>query len=331
VAVAWAVPLWLLAYHARTTGVKFWGALACTGAAALATGLTLLLPLAGWRFRHGLLAPVLRVRDWVYLVALLANLVLVYATATYPEYPVRAAAVAMGVAALAAGLIGACVWVFTPRHWRNALRAVRQVLTPLGANERRYFVMGLVYLFALPVVLIGLAICPYLASPVSIILLVLFGAVAVYSIFAYAVRRTLVLAFGVVVLLVCVSHVQRYQMRFEGLPYYSNPLNLAKETSETEESDVTRQRDFENHQRQYGRNARLILAAEENVRVKGAVVAEGTVSDSTGAVQRELERPGRPRQASGSSGVWGRTETAVGPWSRQPRPRRTLVPQARAT
>jgi hypothetical protein len=191
-----------------------------------------------------------KVQRGSFLVALVSNLILGYAFVSW--------CISNCPYGLLAGLLCATLWgvlltfatqQYCRSRWDALLDSWRKPLARLYSREREYVYWGLFLGAVIPIVLLVLAIVPALASPAPLANFLMFGIVAVYAVFTYFVRRTLIVVLGVVVLLALVSHVQPYQMRFPGLAY-DHILDLEEQTR----TDLARQETFDEYFQKFQQN-----------------------------------------------------------------------------
>jgi hypothetical protein len=185
-----------------------------------------------WRFPPGL-----------FWVAFGANLLFGYAFASW--------CVSNCPYGLLAGLLAATGWgallalatrLFCPTRWKALGTWHRDALGKLSPPERGFLARGVLFAVVSAIVLLTVPFFPTLNSPAHLATLLLFGTVALYGLFTYLIRRSLVLVLSVLALVAAVSHIQPYQMRLPALSYdHDVVLELEKGIA----ADVARQARFE--------------------------------------------------------------------------------------
>lgn len=249
-ALVWTVVLVYLVRGDATAGMRYAGALAFAVVGLGASILAVARP------------------EWtrLFLAALAVNSVLAYAGVSYCLSSCPWGLLAAFIAALGCAIfVGAVVWTFFPKQWQHAQGTVLHRVLMLPTRERRALGIGLLYLVVIPIVLTVFGLTSFLASPVPLILLLLFGVIAVYGLVAYAVRRSMAVLLALVVLVACVSHVQPYRMRFPGLE--KEPiLDLHAQT----QAEVNLQKDFDGLLEKYLNTALEAKAATQDREIRDA-------------------------------------------------------------
>jgi predicted acylesterase/phospholipase RssA len=181
-------------------------------------------------------------KTWPFRIALGSHLLLAYAAVSWCLSSCPWGLLAAIVAALGCGvLVSALVWAFFPERLGNALGAVGKWAKMLRPRERRAVglaVLGLPIIYAL---LLAAGLIRYIASPIPLIMLLLFSVAVAYGLIAWAFRHSAVVLLTLVAFLACISHIQPYQMRFPGMRYDDDAiLDLHAQTGR----EVRRQEEF---------------------------------------------------------------------------------------
>jgi hypothetical protein len=306
IVVPWLAAIGLVFWWAPE-GWKFYGSLFFVG---LGLVLTLVTPLANARDdRRPKLGRAL------FVAAIATNLVFAYALAAW--------CVSNCPYGLLAGLLTVVVWgallALAARHfcrvrWDELVSWSGQALGGISPGERDYLYRGLFVGLVVAVLLLVVPIWPALDSPAHLAMFLLFGFVALYGIFTYLVRRSLVVVLLAVALLTTVSHIQPYQMRLAALSYdHSNILDLEKQIPE----DVARQAKFDDLFREYSENEKRIKELNGDIRTcclrlesenQPDVVAE--TRSKLESSQKELQRRETERQRliAGAQSAWQEME-----------------------
>jgi hypothetical protein len=271
VILAWVMVCVAVARHG-VSGVKYWGPLLITLGGFLVSAMAVLT-----QYR------------WLFWPAVVANLVLSYAGVSWlVSNTVEGALAGVLASFICALILGGCMWEFLPARWEEFRLARVRSLGPLSLQERICLRVAIVYMIAVPLLLMAVAFVPPLASPAPILLLALFVCVALYGAFNYVFRRSFVIVLLCFVMLALVSHIQRYQMRLENdLHYYFDDGILP--LGETLRQEVFHQDRFDEALAKYQKSAEPEALSKQITALKEEVDAE-TLADRHKELAAQIEQ-----------------------------------------